>query len=160
MIHITPSSIGIDHLRRRLCFQFSLSIEDQEKLIPSNIEFKLSGKTKRLRFLYLEEKLWGMIRPHDGFFLFTPNSAKFLIKTIKSPKLRVIIQSDVSQFIQKGRSVFAKHVIDCDPNLIPYSEIIVVNEEDDPLAIGKALLNREEMLSFNDGVAVKVRKGI
>ncbi|NVM28417.1 MAG: hypothetical protein HWN65_06210 [Candidatus Helarchaeota archaeon] len=101
-----------------------------------------------------------MIRPHDGFFLFTPNSAKFLIKTIKSPKLRVIIQSDVSQFIQKGRSVFAKHVIDCDPNLIPYSEIIVVNEEDDPLAIGKALLNREEMLSFNDGVAVKVRKGI
>lgn len=160
MIHITPSSIGIDNLRRRLCFQFSLSIEDLEKLIPSNIEFKLSGKTKRLRFLYLEEKLWGMIRPHDGFFLFTPNSAKFLIKTIKSPKLRVIIQSDVSQFIQEGRNVFAKHVIDCDPNLIPYSEIIVVNEEDDPLAIGKALLNREEMLSFNDGVAVKVRKGI
>ena len=160
MIRITPSSIDIDHLRQSLRFQFSLTTEDLKKFIPSNIELELSGKTKRLRFIYLEEKLWGMIRPHDGFFLFTPNSAKFLIKTIKSPKLRVIIQSDVSEFIQKGRNVFAKHVIDCDPNLIPLSEVIVVNENDKPLAIGKVLLNKTEMLSFNEGIAVKVRKGI
>ena len=51
-------------------------------------------------------------------------------------------------------------VVDCDLNLIPYSEVIIVNEEDSPLAIGKALLNREEMLAFTAGVAVKVRKGI
>lgn len=101
-----------------------------------------------------------MIRPNDGFFLLTPHSAKFLINLLQFPKLRVVVRSDVSEYILKGGNVFAKHVIDCDPTLIPYSEIIVVNQEDIPLAIGKALLNREEMRSLKEGIAVKVRKGI
>ncbi|HUV84740.1 MAG TPA: PUA domain-containing protein, partial [Methanosarcinales archaeon] len=76
------------------------------------------------------------------------------------PKLRVIVQSDVSEAIQKGGNVFAKHVVDCDPSIVPYSEVIVVNEADALLAIGKALLMRDEMLHFKKGIAVKIRKGV
>ncbi len=160
MIRITPSLFYIEYLKRRLLYQFALEEETLNKFIPSNIQIEISKKTKKIRFIYLEEKMWGMIRPHDGFFLFTPDSAKFLIKTTQYPKLRVVVLPEISEFIQAGRNVFAKHVVDCDPNLIPFSEIIVVDESDVPLALGKALLNREEMLAFNEGVAVRVRKSV
>lgn len=160
MNRIIPSAFTRECIKQILLYQFLLSPEELEKFIPSNIEVELSKNTKRLRYIYLKEELWGVIRPNDGFFLLTPSSAKFLIEILESPKLRVIVQSDVAEYIQEGRNVFAKHVVDCDPNLIPFSEIIVVDEKDTPLAIGKAIFNREEMLAFNNGVAVKVRKKI
>jgi len=159
MLRITPSAVDLEDLKQKLLYQFSLTREEIDILIPPNIIFEISRNTNRLRFVYLKDQLWGMIRPNDGFFLFTPNSAQFLIRHVKFPKLRVVVRSDVAEFIKKGGNVFAKHVVDCDLNLIPYSEVIIVNEEDNPLAIGKALLNREEMLAFTAGVAVKVRKG-
>lgn len=160
MNRIISSTAFCYSLRQRLRYQFYLSQEEADKFIPLKIELEFSAKTKRVRYVYVENELWGVLRPTDGNFLLTPSSAKFLLKNLKSPKLRVIIQTDVSEYIQKGGNVFAKHVIDCDPNLAPHSEVIVVDANDVPLALGRLLLNREEALAFKAGVAVKVRKGI
>ena len=160
MIRITPSLFIYEQIKNLISYQLSLTLEEVNQLIPFNIEIERSKKTKRIRYIYLEDELWGIIRPNDGFFLLTPNSAKLLIKTLQYPKLRVVVQSDIAEYIQKGRNVFAKHVLDCDPSIYPAAEIIVVNEKDLPLAIGKALLTKEEMLTFKEGIAVKVRKGI
>jgi len=160
MNRITPPRSYCNSLRQRVQYQFSLSQEEADTFIPSNLELELSVKTKRVRNIFVGTELWGFLRPMDGIFLLTPSSAKFLIKTLQYPKLRVVVQSDVSEYIQNGGNVFAKHVIDCDPTLIPSSEVIVVNEADMPLAIGRLLLNREEALAFKSGIAVKVRKGI
>ncbi len=157
---ITPSLVDIENLKQKLSYQFCLTQSELDLFIPPTIKFEHSRNTGRLRFIYFKDQLWGMIRPNDGFFLFTPHSANYFIKHSKFPKLRVVVQNEVSEFIQQGRNVFSKHVVDCDPNLLPFSEVIVVNEKDSALAIGKVLLNRDEMLSFNTGVAVKVRKGI
>ncbi|MCJ2519927.1 MAG: hypothetical protein LN412_03125, partial [Candidatus Thermoplasmatota archaeon] len=59
----------------------------------------------------------------------------------------------------QGRSVFAKFVTDADPDLRPGEEVLVVDQEDGLLAVGRALMNREEMLAFDVGPAVKVREG-
>lgn len=160
MIRTTPSVVDLENLKQKLLYQFGLTREELDLFIPPNITFETSRKTGRLRFIYFETKLWGMIRPNDGFFLFSPDSALHLIKHTPSPTLRVIVQIEVSKFIQQGGNVFAKHVVDCDPNIIPGFEVIVVDEKDNPLALGKAQLNRTEMLTFNSGIAVKVRKGI
>lgn len=152
--------MDLENLKQKLLYQFGLTREEVDLFIPPNITFEISRKTGRLRFIYFENKLWGMIRPNDGFFLFTPHSALYLIKNIPFPRLRVIVQCEVSEFIQHGGNVFAKHVIDCDPNILPGFEVIVVNEKDIPLALGKTQLNRTEMLTFKTGIAVKVRKGI
>ena len=160
MIRIAPSSLQRERIRQTISYQFSLSQEEVNAFIPPHIEIELSKKTKRIRYIYLKDKLWGVMRPNDGFFLLTPNSARFLVNNLQSPKLRVVIQSDVSEYIQKGGNVFAKHVVNCDPSITPYSEVIVVDENDEPLAIGRAQLNKEEMFSFTEGIAVKVRKGI
>jgi uncharacterized protein with predicted RNA binding PUA domain len=37
--------------------------------------------------------------------------------------------------------------------------VVVTNEDDDLLAVGKALLSGMEMLAFKRGIAVKVRRG-
>jgi len=155
------SSISYCHsLRQRLRYQFYLSQEEADTFIPLKLELEFSVRTKRVRYIYVENELWGVLRPTDGNFLLTSSSANFLVELLKSPKLRVIVQTDVSEYIQKGGNVFAKHVIDCDPILTPLSEVIVVDANDIPLALGRLLLNREEALAFKTGIAVKVRKGI
>ncbi len=58
-----------------------------------------------------------------------------------------------------GRNVFAKFVVDADPNIRPYDEVLVVNGNDELLATGQTLLNGEELKIFQQGLAVKVRRG-
>jgi uncharacterized protein with predicted RNA binding PUA domain len=67
--------------------------------------------------------------------------------------------SDVSEFIAEGRSVFAKHVVEVDERIRAGDEVIVVNEEDEILGTGKAILSGDEMLLFERGIAVKIRHG-
>jgi 7-cyano-7-deazaguanine tRNA-ribosyltransferase len=71
----------------------------------------------------------------------------------------VVVETDSGAFNRKGRSVFAKFVLEADPELRPWEEVLVVDEEDELLAVGRALMNREEMLAFSVGQAVKVRMG-
>ncbi len=39
-------------------------------------------------------------------------------------------------------------------------ECIIVDEKDNFLAVGRCIMNREEMLSFNYGMAVKTRENL
>jgi 7-cyano-7-deazaguanine tRNA-ribosyltransferase len=84
--------------------------------------------------------------------------AKILHKTFKKPILRVIINKDALPFVKEGKSVFAKFVVDCDPQLRPLDECLIVDEKDNLLAVGRCILNRLEMLSFSYGMAVKSRE--
>jgi len=78
----------------------------------------------------------------------------------ESPRLRVIVDEDAAPFARDGKSQFAQFMVDADPDIRPGDEVLVVDQTDELLAVGRALLNRREMLSFQKGVAVKVRKGI
>ena len=68
--------------------------------------------------------------------------------------------TDISEFIKKGRNVFCKHVVEVDTNLRPLDEVIVVNQEDELLAIGRLKLPVDFITSFKTGIAVMVRKGV
>ena len=100
------------------------------------------------------------MRAGDGMFTLKISGAKILHNYFKYPKLRVIIKEDAIPFVKKGKSVFAKFVLDCDEELRPFDECIIVNKDDDLLATGRCLLNRFEMLNFNFGTAVKSREYI
>jgi predicted RNA-binding protein (TIGR00451 family) len=58
-----------------------------------------------------------------------------------------------------GKNVFAKHVVEAGVNIRPGDETIVIDSKNRVLAVGRALLTREEMLTFCVGVAVKTRRG-
>ena len=129
-------------------------------LFNGDIKIVKSKKTGKIRNIYCNDKHILSMRAGDGMFTLKLDGGLKLHEYFKYPYLRVIIQKDAVPFIIDGKSVFAKFVVDCDDNIRPYDECIIVDERDTLLGIGRCLLNKIEMLSFDSGMAVKVREHI
>jgi 7-cyano-7-deazaguanine tRNA-ribosyltransferase len=100
------------------------------------------------------------MRASDGLFTLKLEGGKRLHHGFEPTRLRVVIKDDAVPFIKEGKSVFAKFVEDCDEEIRPLDEVLIVDKNDEFIAIGRALLNKEEMLAFDKGVAVKVREEV
>jgi len=129
-------------------------------LFPEDVQVVFSRRTGRIRHVYLNHKLLATLRPNDGMFSLTITGAKRLMKGLKPLRLWVKVQKDAEPFIAKGKSVFAKHVVDADSEVRPQEEVVVMGEKGRVLAVGKAVLTGKEMKAFKQGVAVKVRRGV
>jgi 7-cyano-7-deazaguanine tRNA-ribosyltransferase len=127
-------------------------------LLDGKIEIVKSKKTGKIRNIYCNSKHVLSMRASDGMFTLKLDGAKILHKNLRYPSLRVSVHPDAVDFIKEGKSVFAKFVKDCDPNLRPMDECLIVDEKDNLLAVGRCIMNREEMLSFNYGMAIKSRE--
>ncbi|MEM2146388.1 MAG: PUA domain-containing protein [Candidatus Jordarchaeaceae archaeon] len=127
------------------------------KLFPEEVTISHSPKTGKIRFIYLSEELISTIRANDGKIALHLKGAEIILQNTKKPKLRVIILKDIVPFIIQGRSLFAKHIVEADPNIRPGDEVIVVDPDDNLIAVGKAILSEKEMRTFQTGVAVKIR---
>jgi uncharacterized protein with predicted RNA binding PUA domain len=130
-----------------------------EILFPDNVDFVLS-KTRRIAQIKENEKRIATLRSFDGLLTLSIEGAQRLHRFLNYPGLRVVMNEESSEFIRRGGTAFCKHVLDVDPAIRAYDEVIVVDEEDRLLATGKAMLAGEELKSFKHGVAVKVRYGI
>ena len=129
-------------------------------LFNGNIKIVKSKKTGKIRNIYCNEQHILSMRASDGLFTLKINGAQLLHNYFNHPKLRVTVENDAVPFIKDGKSVFAKFVKDCDPDILPLDECLIVDEKDNLLSVGRCLLNRSEMLSFNYGMAVKTRESI
>lgn len=148
-------------LRKIRCvadYQFGKGVG--EKIFPDGVSLTFSRRTGRVRYVYLDGELLATLRPSDGFLSLTINGAERLMETGCSEKMLVKVQDEISPIIERGRNVFAKHVIYADEDIRPREEVIVVNSGNKILAVGKALLSGREMKFFKRGVAVRVRKGV
>jgi 7-cyano-7-deazaguanine tRNA-ribosyltransferase len=139
-------------------FQFGRGASDI--LFKGKIELIKSRKTGKIRNVIVDGKHILSMRAHDGLFTLKAEGAKRLHKAFKFPKLRVSVHEDSAKYNQEGKNVFAKFVLDCDNDIRPMDEVLIVDEKDRLAAIGRALMNREEMLAFQKGIAVKVREGV
>jgi uncharacterized protein with predicted RNA binding PUA domain len=130
-----------------------------EVLFPSTVTISFSKQTGRIRHVFLDGKLLATLRPTDGLFSLTIQGAK---RIIKAEPLRhwVKVRDDVALFIAKGKSVFAKHIVDADDEIRPREEVVVRDEDGEVLAVGRAVLTGREMKAFKHGVAVQVRRGV
>jgi len=141
-------------------YQFGQAITDILFEDESEIQFIFSRNTGKIKHIYHENNLWLNLRPTNGFFTLSLFSAEKIINNTPSPNHRVVVISEVSEFIRKGRNVFCKHVVDIDSTLRPNDEVIVVNQNNELLAIGKLVIPVPYVRSFQTGIAVKIRKGI
>ncbi len=128
-------------------------------LFPDGSSITLSKNTGRIRHVYLGDALLASFRPTDGLLTLTMAGAERLVSGLESLGYKVTAEDEVAEFISQGRNVFAKHVLDAGEKVRPGDEVVVVDSGGRVLAVGRALLNREEMLAFSVGVAVKVRRG-
>ena len=124
------------------------------------IKIVKSRKTGKIRNVYVDGKHIVSMRASDGFFTLKIEGAKILHSSFPPPKLRVTVSNEAEPFIRDGKNVFAKFVLDCDYEIRPYDEVLIVNEKDELIGVGQSIMNREEMLSFSRGVAVKTRYGL
>ncbi|KKK40216.1 hypothetical protein LCGC14_0681630 [marine sediment metagenome] len=156
----TAFLLGIRQIKAISDYQFGRLITDILFEDINKIHFKRSRSTNKIRYVFYKQNLILTLRPNNGFFTLSLYAANKLIKKIEPPRLRVIVLNEISEFIMKGRNVFCKHVVDIDDNLRPLDEVIVVNQNDELLAIGRLKLPITYIISFSNGVAINVRKGI
>ena len=147
-------NLFFDEISKKLIFDVFKSFRDRQ------ITKKNTKKTGKIRNIYCDDKHILSMRAGDGMFTLKIKGAKMLHNFFKYPKFRVTVQEEAVPFVKDGKSVFAKFVIDCDKELRPYDECLIVNKNDDLLATGRCLLNKLEMSSFNFGMAVKTREHI
>jgi uncharacterized protein with predicted RNA binding PUA domain len=95
----------------------------------------------------------------DGRFVLGLAGGRRLLSGFEAPHHRVVVGDESEPFVREGRNAFAKFVQDADPAIRPGDETLVVHENGDLLAVGRAELPGSGMADFETGMAVKVRQG-
>ena len=130
-----------------------------EVLFEGELTIEKSKKTGKIRHIYSNGTLIANLRASDTYFVLAKEGARRLHRFKAFPENRVVVNKDSEPFAREGKSVFSKFVVNCDINIRSKDEVLIVNEEDELLAFGKALLNHNEIMDFNIGQAIKTRKG-
>jgi 7-cyano-7-deazaguanine tRNA-ribosyltransferase len=128
-------------------------------LFPGDIKIERSRNTGKIRLITLNDTLLASLRPNDGLFTLTIAGAERLVSGAEVRDSMVTVLDDMAEYISKGRNVMAKHVVEAGDGVRPGDEVIVLDSKKRVLAVGRALLNCEEMLAFGIGVAVRTRRG-
>ncbi|MDR2707963.1 MAG: pseudouridine synthase [Nitrososphaerota archaeon] len=139
-------------------YQFGKNVG--KKLFPENVTFELSKRTGRIRFINLNKERLATLRPTDGLFSLSLKVAKYIVENIPEAKGLITLKNEVSQYIAAGGDVFAVHVVQVDDEIRAKDEVIIVDENRQLLAVGRANLSAPEIRAFKTGVAVKVRHGV
>ncbi len=147
-----------DLRRVRIIADFQFGTGSGEALFPDSVEFT---RTRSGRIAQIKDKgrRIATLRSYDGLLTLGIEGAERLRRFLAYPRMRVVMNDTVREFIIAGGTAFCKHVVEVDPGIRAYDEVIVVDEQDELLATGRAMLSPEEIKSFEHGVAVKVRYG-
>jgi len=152
-----PFDLDMDKAVATARYQFG--IEGADALFTGKIELVKSKKTGKIRNVISDGEHILSMRAGDGLYTLRPEGAERIVKSVPAPHMRVVANDDAVPFVSDGRNVFSAFVTDCDGNLRPMDEVMVVDKNDKLLAVGRAMLTRDEMFSFRKGIAVKVRDG-
>ena len=148
---------ALTRIRSTADYQFGKGVG--AKLFPENVEVEYSKATGRIRYVHLNGIRLATLRPTNGLLSLSITAAQTIAENRGSAKCFVTVQNDVSKYIAEGRDVFAVHVVAVDEEVRAKDEVIILDEDQRVLAVGRALLSADEMLAFKIGVAVKVRRG-
>lgn len=116
----------------------------------------VKSKNGKIRNVFVNDEHILSVR-NDGFFTLKMPGAKKLHSILKYPSMRVVVNDEAVPFIREGKNVFSKFVLECDTEIRPKDEVLIVDKKDALIGIGRTVMNRDETLSFKKGIGVKVR---
>jgi len=149
--------VDLDMLRCRAVLDMQFGRGAGDILDGRKVEIVRSERTGKIRNVILDGVHALSMRAHDGRFSLRLEGGRLLMKALPPPKMRVMTDDEPAEFAAKGNNVFAKFVLECDPEIRPGDDVLVINTRGELAAVGRALMNREEMLAFKRGIAVKVK---
>ena len=138
---------------------YQFGTEARNALEPLELIVNRSKATGKIRFVSIQEGDILSMNPSIGMFTPTKLGATIIHKASPYPKNRVVAHADAVPFVGNGKTLFAKHVLDIDPNIAPRSAVLVVDEEDNLLASGQLAIPTKMAVELDSGIAVKVRRG-
>jgi uncharacterized protein with predicted RNA binding PUA domain len=145
----------LDKLKQTLDALFGKGVS---KHLPKKIKIKYSKKNGRIKTAHYNGNLLCTLRI-DGGLAITPYFAQLLLGSKKFRENCLEINSDAAPFVEKGRSVFCKHVVWSGKNIQIASDTPILFK-DKVIAVGRAVLSAEMINDFERGVAVKVRNSL
>ncbi len=153
----TKEKLDEDHIVKAIIdYQFGggthLVLGDQ------SLSLKRSKRTGILRHFSNESGALGTFRASDFVIIPTKDFARKLHQYIPVPRLRVVAKRESIPYISKNKDLLAKFVLDVDSEILCGEEVFIVDENDSFLNFGKSALSAPEMIAFNRGVAVQVRR--
>jgi len=128
-------------------------------VLPNEISFTYSRKTGRIKSFAVNDELVGTLRS-DGGIALTIAGALIFMDSVEFKQNCIIPIHDALPFVSEGRSLFCKHVEWFGSNINIGSEVVVVDNNDDVLAVGKSVVSQSQLRGRNGDVAVRVREGI
>lgn len=124
-----------------------------------NVTSEYSRRTGRIKNFFIDSNLFATLRK-DGGMAITIFAAKYLLKYASFKQNCVIASDEAIPFVSKGKSLFCKHVKWCGSNIIIGSDVAIINNEGDVIAVGKSMCHSNLIMKHQSSVAVKIREGI
>ncbi len=128
------------------------------RYLPKEIKITYSKRTGRIQHVFQNEKLLCTLRI-DGGLAITPYFAQMLLKSKKFKENCLEVDEDSKPFVEKGSSVFCKHVTWCGKNILIGADVPVLYK-DIVIAVGRSVLSSRMISSLKRGVAVKIRDSL
>ena len=147
-----------DQHRLNALFDYQYGKNSHRIFDDMNVDIQRSRKTGIIRHFSLNNQILGTLRPSDFMIVLSKEFASIFLKEIPFPKQRVVAAEDSIPFVTQNKDLLAKFVLNVDPNIRCGEEVFIVDEEGHFLNSGRANLSAKEMISFEKGVAVKVRR--
>jgi uncharacterized protein with predicted RNA binding PUA domain len=126
--------------------------------LPKEIKITYSKKTGRIQHVFQNEKLLCTLRI-DGGLAITLYFAQLLLKSKIFRENCLEVDEDSKSFVEKGSSVFCKHVSWCGKNILIGADVPVLYKNT-VIAVGRAVLSSRMITSLKRGVAVKIRNSL
>jgi conserved protein with predicted RNA binding PUA domain len=128
-------------------------------LPTSEIRLAYSRRSGRVKLVFHAGRLIATVKP-NGAMALTVYGATLLARSPKFRENCVQVDDAVSSFVAGGKSVFCKFVRSAGKNVLPKSEVAVIDGEGRVLGVGTAVIAGRFMAQFKSGAAVKVRNGL
>ncbi len=126
-----------------------------EDLERENLTVQRSRRTGRLRTLRVDGSP-AFVVGDEGIPRPTWRGAKMLHAATCSPAARVRVEPDAVPFVREGKTLFSRFARAEDSSLRPGSSALLVDEDDQLLAVGRLMLTPHELGRFRRGVAAVI----
>ncbi|MEM2021854.1 MAG: PUA domain-containing protein [Zestosphaera sp.] len=145
----------------RAILNYQLRVDIADRVLPQGLLVGVSRNTGRVRALInpITREILATVVAQTNTLNIHLSLARTLHSLTSPPKLRVVVVDEmVTDLLEAGSSVFARHIIAVDESLRAGDEGLVVSESDELLCVGKLMLSPDEMLQLLTGPAVRIRR--
>ncbi len=141
-----------------LMFDYVFGRGVSSALPRSGLKPVYSRKSGRVKQVLHEGRLFATVKT-SGAIALSVYGATHMVRSRTFLRNCVVVKDDAVEFVKEGKSVFCKFVDSAGRDVLPRSEVAVLDRGGRVIGVGRAVIAGAFMQQFYSGVAVKVRQG-